>query len=168
MIILKDIENLKNMTTLKKTGNNVHITDLEGNKIQIVLKNINIPFGLEKYNYNKQTKYYLKLNINDSISNKINNLEKYIKQRIYKEFNIDLDIKTQIITKSKFNNQLITKFKDYYNKIQTKVFDKENKNITIFEILPKKKIDIYISPNCYISNKNIILKWTIITIKLLR
>lgn len=168
MIILKDLENLENITTLKKTGDNVHITDIKNNKIQIVLNNISVPFGLEKYNYGKQNKYYLKLNIDDSISNNIIKFEKYIKQKIHSQFDLNLDIKTQIIIKNRFNNQLITKFKDYNNKIQTKILDEENRNISIFEILPKEKIEIYISPNCYILNNNLILKWTIITIKLLR
>ena len=166
--LINDLVEIKKNIIMKKTGNNIHILINTGKKIKLLLKNLTIPFGLEHYKYKKMKKFFLKLNINDTLSESFDYFENEILEKINEEYMLNLKLKSQIIYKSGYNNQLIVKFKEFRNKIQTKISNSDKNPISLFEIKEKDKVNIEISPNAFIYNDELIIKWTIITLNILR
>ena len=165
--IVDNLDEISQNLSYQKVGNNILITSDLNKKFILILKNVCIPFGLESYSYNKKEKFFLKINLDNYLSKKFNDFEQKIQQDINDKFILSLNIKTQILSK-KYNNQLLVKFKEFRNKFQTKIYDSNNSEIDVFSLEPKNKLNIEISPNIFIYNGNIIIKWTIITINKLR
>ena len=165
---IDNINDIKNSILLKKTGNNIAIYNQNVKKFKLELKNVMTPFGLESYSYNKNQKFFLKINMNPIQYNYFKDFELYIRDLVINQFNLSLKIKSQIICKKKYSNQLILKFKEYKNKIQTKIYTTENTEISLFDIKPKDFFNLEITPNIYIYGNEIIVKWSIITINILR
>jgi hypothetical protein len=166
--LINNIIEIKSNKLLKKTGNNIHVLIKSGQKIKLLLKNVTIPFGLEYYKYKKLKKFFLKLNINEPLSDQLKDLENDILDQVNDIYMLNLNVKSQIIYKSNYKNQLIVKFKEFRNKIQTKITNQDKNSISLFEIKEKDKLDIEISPNAFIYNDDLIIKWTIITLNILR
>ena len=113
-------------------------------------------------------KFFLKLNINDLLSDQLKDFENDILDQVNEIYMLNLNVKSQILYKSNYKNQLIVKFKEFRNKIQTKIINQDKNSMSLFEIKEKDNLDIEISPNAFIYNDDLIIKWTIITLNILR
>lgn len=163
---LENLENLENIE-FKKTNNNISLVNYRGKKIKFCLENIYIPFGLEKYKFNMKFKYFLKINLSQELYEIFSNFEDYVCKKVFKLYGKNYKIKSQL-EKRNTHNLLILKIKEFRNKLLSKIIDKEGCNISIFEITSKLYANIIISPNIYINNNEIIIKWTIETINITR
>ena len=163
-----NIDDLKKNIFLKKIGNNISIINQNGKKIKLGIKNIVTPFGLESYSYNKNQKLFLKINLSHDQYITFRDFESDIGELVNNQYNLRLNIKSQLICKIKYSNQLILKFKEYKNKIQTKIYNLDKTEVSLYNIKPKNILNLELSPNIYIYGTEIIIKWSIITINILR
>lgn len=124
----------------------------------LTLNNGFIPFGIEKVYYKSIKKYIIKIEITQSMSIFFKSFEVLIGK--YLNLN-DNKLKSQIIkSKRNFNDKLIAKIKTINDKFQIKSY-KNNKEISVFEIVKEKNLTISLVPFLYYDDSMYIIKWIV-------
>ena len=129
-------------------------------QLKIVLNDITIPFGIEKY----YTDYTCKLSLNTENYNMFKNIENSIREELL-EIDSEYELKSQINESRNFKT-LTAKLFSVKNNIVTEIIDEESKIIGMDEIAKKQKINIIIFfDKMWLKNNIAYYKWKIIFIK---
>lgn len=140
---------------------NISITKLNSNffelneKLVIKLDNIKFPFGFENNNT------ILKCNITTKQTELIKNIENMLEKKI-KDIDHKYEIKSQLILKEKYANQLITKVHSHKNKILS-IFVNNDDIISPYTIITNKnKYEMIIFlDKLWLNNDIFFYKWKI-------
>ena len=156
------IEDISLIPLQEKEG--LHNIFLKNQPFVLTLNNGFIPFGIEKVYYKSEKKYIIKIEINKSMSDFFS----FFEDLIGRYLNLDKNkLKSQIIkSKRNFNDKLIAKIKTINDKFQLQCY-KNNKEISVFEIVKEKDLTISLVPFIYYNESVYIIKWIVDKINIL-
>ena len=155
--------NLKTEDISLKSINDTGLCNIfiKNQPFSMTLRNGNIPFGIEEVFYDKKKKYILKIEITKELSDFFKYFEKLLGQCI--KLN-ETYLQTQIIkSKRNFKDKLLTKIKTINDKFQVNCI-KNNKEISIYEIVKEKNLTITLVPVIYYDDEKYIVKWNVVKI----
>lgn len=139
------------------------VLNADGKELIIETPRVSIPFGLQSYDYNKKTNYFLKFEISEKFEHKICKFEEFICAKFSKDHGVHYSLKTQLQRHDYYDTKLTVKVKQSFRKFTSKCI-KNKQEISFFDIQKYDTAKAFLTANVFFTESTILVKWSIDTL----